>query len=111
MSQEKTALHIGLHERLEASLEQTQALHISGEFQGSLLSNNDLFIEKTGHFDGEAHVANAYIRGSFHGNLEASQQVFLYETSSFKGLLDCPQANISLGAKCCGEVRIAPTND
>ena len=109
MSQQKTALHIGLDERLEASIEEDSALYVSGEFQGSFLSNNDLFIEKTGHFSGEAHVANAYIRGIFQGSLEASQQVFLYETSSFTGVLDCPRANISLGAKCCGEVRVMST--
>lgn len=111
MPQQKTTSHIGISEQLEAQLEQTQDLRISGKFQGSLYSTGDLFIEKTGLFIGEAHVASAYIRGQFQGNLEATHNVFLYETSFFEGILDCPQANISLGAKCSGEVRIISKTD
>jgi cytoskeletal protein CcmA (bactofilin family) len=111
MSSKKTAIHITSEQSVDRAFNIEQDIHIAGEFRGSLFSDKDLFVEKTGVFIGEAHVANAYIRGSFQGNLEAFQQVFLTETSIFKGILDCPKANISLGAECCGDIRIASRGD
>lgn len=111
MSQQNTIKKIGELDSIEANLDLHHDLHISGKFKGSLFSAGDLFVEKTGSFTGEAHVANAYIRGQFSGNLEASEQVFLFETSFFQGSLDSPKANISLGAKCCGEFRIISQDD
>lgn len=111
MSQQNPVKHIRPTEKIEANLEQQEDLYVSGQFQGSLFSSADLFIEKTGSFIGEAHVASAYIRGTFHGNLEATQKIFLFESSFFQGVLDSPKANISLGAKCCGEVRIISQDD
>ena len=111
MSSKKPAIHITSDQSVDHTLNIEQDIHISGEFRGSLFSERDLFIEKNGVFIGEAHVATAYIRGSFQGSLEAFQQVFLTETSTFKGVLDCPKANISLGAECCGDIRISSRGD
>jgi cytoskeletal protein CcmA (bactofilin family) len=107
----KSTIHITSEQSVNSTLNIEQDIHITGEFRGSLFSDKDLFVETSGIFIGEAHVANAYIRGSFQGSLEASQQVFLTETSVFKGILDCPKANISLGAECCGDIRIASRDD
>ena len=111
MPSKRPPYRIERSEKIERALDFEQDLIVEGQFTGRLDSQGDLFVQQKGIFTGEAHIANAYIRGVFEGNLEASGQVFLSETAYFKGILDCPKANISLGARFYGEARIHNQNE
>ena len=101
-------LIIGPHDNITSEIQTSNDVIILGSFTGKLYSEGSLFIEISGHFEGEAHVRTANIKGSAKGFLEAKKHVILGSQAKFHGVLDSPQLVTALGTELIADVRVRP---
>lgn len=77
---------------------------ISGKVEGTIITEEALFIEEPAYVKGEIEGARVEISGEFHGNLKATEVLHLTETARVEGDLTIACLIVEEGAKLKGNV-------
>jgi len=77
---------------------------ISGKVEGTIITNEALFIEESAFVKGEIEGARVEISGEFHGSLKATEVLHLTETARVEGELTIACLIVEEGAKLKGNV-------
>lgn len=78
-------------------------------FNGQIICEGRLTIEKQASVSGEVHTRTAHIHGAFTGLLEVTDHVIFSSGATFQGVLDAKAMLCPLDTTLIGDIRIEPS--
>ena len=82
---------------------------VRSHFDGQIICEGLLIIEKQASVSGEIHTQTAHIHGCFTGLLEAREHVIFSSGATFQGVLDAKAMLCPLDTTLIGDIRIEPS--
>ncbi len=90
---------------LNGVLRSTAVIHLSGAFQGLMISQNELIIAPGGKVNARIHARKAVIAGDFQGEMAVREEVEIAESGRFSGTLyqQAPSLTVVKGGRFDGQ--------
>ncbi|MGF1765675.1 bactofilin family protein [Aliivibrio kagoshimensis] len=97
--------------RVNGNIESEQNIQIDGYFEGTIKTNQQVFITPTGRVKGDVYANLVIINGLVEGHC-SSPEVNIQPKGQFRGILETKQLTIEKGGLLIGENREAtPTEE
>ena len=98
---------LGLETEFDGTLEFTDNLIITGKFNGKIVSDGSLVIEKTGDCKVDSISASSIsIAGSVKGNMRASKKLEMFSGSKIAGNIETAKLRIADNVDFQGQVKM-----
>lgn len=81
-------------------------VHIEGEFNGSIVTNAGLVVEREGKVNAEVSCGTIVVHGTVTGNIRAKGFVELHETARVRGNIESPSLMVQKGVVFEGQSRM-----
>jgi cytoskeletal protein CcmA (bactofilin family) len=94
--------YIGKGVSLKGTLSYKGSLHMDGDFEGEIFTEDELVIGETGVLKADIQVGTIINRGTFSGNITAKKIIILYRQSSLNGNINSPSLYMEEGAEFQG---------
>jgi cytoskeletal protein CcmA (bactofilin family) len=98
---------IGQTIEIEGQIQGDEDLVVQGKVNGEIMSQQNLFVDQTGHVEATVNTRNLHISGKVVGNIEASEKVEITKEGKMTGDIKAPKIMIADGAKFKGNIDMA----